>query len=69
MADPKIPTATTPEDNGYCSQGANYDRAYSGDLNDLGANADGYEARDAKVDATRSEFAHQDKPNKPEAWD
>lgn len=52
----KVPTATTPEDNDYCPQGANYDRAYSGDMTDWGAHADDCEARDAKVDATRKEF-------------
>ena len=68
MADPKVPTATTPADNDYCPQGANYDRVYSGDLNERG-NQEEFEERDARVDATRSGFAHQDKPNKPEAWD
>lgn len=66
MADPKVPTATTPADNDYCPQGGNYDRCYSGDLNEQDTE---FEERDARVDATRSEFAHQDKPNKPEAWD
>lgn len=55
MADPKIPTATTPADNDYCPQGGNYDRAYSGDLNER-TNEEEFEERDARVDATRSEF-------------
>jgi hypothetical protein len=66
--DPKVPAATTPEDNDYCPQGGNYDRAYSGDLTER-TNEEEFETRDEKVDATREEFAHQDKPSKPEAWD
>jgi hypothetical protein len=53
MAAPKIPTATTPEDNGYCPQGGEYDPCYSGDLNEFDKE---FEERDARVDATRSEF-------------
>ena len=63
---PKVPTATTPEDNGYCPQAGTYDRCYSGDLNEVEHDD---EARDARLNATRSEFKHQDKPSKPEAWD
>ena len=63
---PKVPTATTPEDNGYCPQAGTYDPCYSGDLDEFDKE---FESRDAKVDATRSEFAHQDKPNKPQAWE
>ena len=54
--DSKVPAATTSEDNDYCPQGANYDRAYSGDLTER-TNEEEFEQRDAKVDATRSEFA------------
>jgi hypothetical protein len=60
------PVATTGADNDYCPQGGNYDRVYSGDLDEMDTE---FETRDAKVDATREEFAHQDKPNKPAAWD
>jgi hypothetical protein len=63
---PRVPAATTPEDNNYCPQGGNYDRAYSGDLNEVDTE---FEERDARVDATRAGLAHQDKPGKPEAWD
>lgn len=52
--DPKVPTATTSEDNDYCPQGANYDRVYSGDLDEFDTE---FEDRDAEVDATRAEFA------------
>jgi hypothetical protein len=64
----KVPTATTPEDNGYDPQCGTYDSCYSGDLTERG-NQEEFEERDARVDATRSGFAHQDKPTKPEAWD
>lgn len=55
MADPKIPTATTPADNDYCSQAGQYDRVYSGDMSERGDQEE-FEDRDAKVDATRAEF-------------
>ena len=61
--------ATTPEDNNYCPLSGQYDRAYSGDLNDCGTYPDNFEERDARVDATREEFKHQDKPGKPAGWD
>ena len=51
--DPAVPTATTAEDNDYCPQGANFDRCYSGDLDEFDTE---FESRDAKVDATRAEF-------------
>jgi hypothetical protein len=65
---PKVPTATTPADNDYCPQSGTYDRVYSGDMTERGDQEE-FEERDARVDATRSGFAHQDKPNKPAAWD
>ena len=51
--DTKVPSATTPEDNGYCPQDSSYDHCYSGDLTEQDTE---FEARDAKVDATRAEF-------------
>jgi hypothetical protein len=62
----KVLTATTPEDNGYDPRCGSYDPCYSGDLDEFDKE---FEERDAKVDATRAGFAHQDKPNKPAAWD
>ena len=58
MATPKesYTPATTPEDNNYCPQSGQYDRAYSGDLNDCGTYPDNFAERDARVDATRTEF-------------
>lgn len=50
---PSDPTATTPEDNNYCSQGGTYDDNYCGDLTQFDTE---FESRDTKVDATRSEF-------------
>lgn len=64
-ARPSDPTATTPEDNNYCPQAGTFHEVYSGDLDVQDTE---FEERDAKVDATRAEFKHQDKPNKPEAW-
>ena len=63
---PSDPTATTPEDNNYCPQGGTYDDNYCGDLTQFDTE---FESRDAKVDATRAEFKHQDKPSKPAAWE
>lgn len=62
---PDDPTATSPEDNNYCPQRSSFHEVYSGDLTVQDTE---FEARDAKVDATRSDFAHQDKSPKPEAW-
>jgi hypothetical protein len=58
MAKPKesYTPATTPEENCYCPQYASFDSVYSGDLDDKGTYPDDFEARDAKVDATRREF-------------
>lgn len=55
MAAPKVPTATTPEDNNYCPQAGTYDDVYSGDMTERG-NQEEFEQRDASVAATRSEF-------------
>jgi hypothetical protein len=60
-ADAAVPAATTPADNGYCPQSASFDGAYSGDLDDCGDCPDDYAERDARVDATRAEFA-RDRP-------
>ena len=50
----KVPTATTPSDNGYDPQCGAYDPCYSGDLDKQDRE---FEARDARVAATRAEFA------------
>jgi hypothetical protein len=50
----KVPSATTPADNDYDPHCGSYDPCYSGDLDERETD---YEERDAKVDATRAEFA------------
>lgn len=57
MSKPSSPTdtsATTPEDNNYCPQASTFHSVYSGDLTIMDTE---FQDRDAKVDATRSEFA------------
>jgi len=44
---------TTPLENGYCPQRGSFDPCYSGHLDNQDTD---YEARDARVDATRTEF-------------
>lgn len=51
---PSDATATSPEDNNYCPQRSSFHEVYGGDLTVMDTE---FEARDARVESTRAEFA------------